>query len=262
MLSAYDSQLRPWNPSTPPPGMQFTRIGAIMRVTGLHRGFIDTERDVIHRGAELDRVIEEHRDYFAARGESVEWKTRTHDLPADLPARLRAAGFRPEDPETVLVAEAARLAIEPNLDAAVTLRVVSDARDLTAIAALETEVLGEDMSWIEADLAGRIESGEAAGLAPVVVMVAEAEGVVVSAAWIEFWDGSDFAGLWGGSTLESWRGRGIYSALVARRAMLAHARGIRYLQVDSSSDSGPILRRRGFRPITTTVPYVWTPAGK
>ena len=40
---------------------------------------------------------------------------------------------------------------------------------------------------------------------------------------------------------------------------LAAARGFRYLQVDASSNSAPILRRLGFQPIATTTPYVWAP---
>jgi GNAT superfamily N-acetyltransferase len=71
--------------------------------------------------------------------------------------------------------------------------------------------------------------------------------------------GTEFAGLWGGSTRAQWRGRGIYRALVARRAQLAAERGVRYLQVDASSDSRPILERLGFLAVTTTTPYVWTP---
>jgi hypothetical protein len=92
-----------------------------------------------------------------------------------------------------------------------------------------------------------------------VVLTAEAGARVVAAGWVIFVPGSDFAGLWGGSTLREWRGRGIYRALVARRAQLATARGVPYLQVDASSDSAPILRRLGFQALTTTTPYVWTP---
>lgn len=72
---------------------------------------------------------------------------------------------------------------------------------------------------------------------------------------------TEFAGLWGGSTLPAWRGRGIYRALVAQRARLACARGARYLQVDASDDSRPILLKLGFQSVTTTTPYVWTPSG-
>ncbi len=41
---------------------------------------------------------------------------------------------------------------------------------------------------------------------------------------------------------------------------LASARGFRYLQVDASADSAPILQRLGFVAVATTTPYEWTPA--
>ena len=35
--------------------------------------------------------------------------------------------------------------------------------------------------------------------------------------------------------------------------------GFRYLETDASDDSRPILERLGFRAVTTTTPYVWSP---
>jgi hypothetical protein len=52
----------------------------------------------------------------------------------------------------------------------------------------------------------------------------------------------------------------IYKATVAYRANLAAERGFRYLEVDASDDSRPILERLGFVPVTTTTPYVWRPS--
>lgn len=124
---------------------------------------------------------------------------------------------------------------------------------------MESAVWEQDWSWLGDDLIARV------GAAPdeIAVLVAEADGEVggqvISAAWLVYRSGSDFAGLWGGSTLREWRGRGIYRALVATRANMAAARGVRYLHVDASDDSAPILRRLGFRAVTTTTPYVWTP---
>jgi GNAT superfamily N-acetyltransferase len=94
----------------------------------------------------------------------------------------------------------------------------------------------------------------------IAVLAAEADGDVVSAAWMTFFQpGADsFARLLGGSTLPQWRGRGIYRALVAARAQRAAARGVGYLQVDASDDRAPILRRLGFRAVSTTTTYVWT----
>ncbi len=66
-----------------------------------------------------------------------------------------------------------------------------------------------------------------------------------------------FAGLWGGGTAAPWRGMGIYRAMVAHRAGLAAELGYRYLQVDATDDSAPILRRLGFSALSTTTPYVY-----
>jgi GNAT superfamily N-acetyltransferase len=93
----------------------------------------------------------------------------------------------------------------------------------------------------------------------ITIVVADAGGEVVCAAWVRFAKGTDFATLWGGGTLPAWRGRGIYRAIVAYRANLAAARGFRYLQVDASDDSRPILERLGFVPVTTTTPFIWSP---
>ena len=44
------------------------------------------------------------------------------------------------------------------------------------------------------------------------------DGQVVCAGRLDMVPGTEFGGLWGGSTVPAWRGRGIYRALVAARA--------------------------------------------
>lgn len=255
LLAAYDAQRRLWVPVDRPTGIRYDLERSVLRVVGRHQGFIETARDVGVTGAALDARIAEHRDFFAARGEAVEWKTRGHDLPADLPVRLLAAGFVAEELETVVVAETERLNAEPVLPGGITIRQVDTRADFERIAALQTQVWDEDHAW----LAGQLETSVRDTPDDVLVFVAEADGKVVSSCRLEFTPGTDFAGLWGGSTLAAWRGRGIYRALVAHRARLAHLRGVRYLHVDASADSTPILLRLGFHAITTTTPFVWTP---
>ncbi len=255
LLAAFDKQAR-GAPPDPPAGVWYESDGPLVRVVGEERGFIGAPRDTGARGADLDALIARQRDYFAARGEAVEWKTYDYDEPADLPGRLRAAGFVPEDPETVVVALGSAIAAEPVLPDGVTLRQVTADADMHRIGAMESEVWQTDRDGT----AGRLIREVAAAPGDYIVLAAEAAGRVVSAGWLEMRPGSDFAGLWGGATLREWRGRGIYRALVARRAQLAVARGVRYLQVDASSDSAPILRRLGFQPLAVTTPYVWTPA--
>jgi hypothetical protein len=65
--------------------------------------------------------------------------------------------------------------------------------------------------------------------------------------------------MWGGGTLPGWRRRGIYRALVVYRAKLAATRGYRFLQVDASAQSQPILQRLGFVSLARTTPFGWDP---
>jgi GNAT superfamily N-acetyltransferase len=254
LLAAFNAQARA-EPPDPPPGVWHEADGPLLRVVGQERGFVSAPRDTGVRGTDLDRLIARQRDYFAVRGEAVEWKTYGYDEPADLPDRLHAAGFVPEETETVVVALTTAIAAEPALPDGVVLRQVTADADMRRIAAMESEVWDLDRTWTGEHLIRQV----AATPDDYIVLTAEAAGQVVAAGWIEFHPGSRFAGLWGGATLRQWRGRGIYRALVARRAQLAAARGVRYLQVDASSDSAPILRRLGFQALTTTTPYVWTP---
>ncbi|MFE2913219.1 GNAT family N-acetyltransferase [Kitasatospora indigofera] len=252
LLAAYDDQMRGFSPG---PDTVLDHDGTLVRLTGGHRGFVSTPRDVGVRGAALDDLITRQKAHFAAHGQAFEWKTRGHDLPADLPDRLLAAGFVPEPRETVLVGRAADLDLDAAPPAGVTVRRTTDPADLPRIAAMESAVWGEDMGFLAGHLLGLLTArpDETA------LLVAEAGGEVVSAAWLMLDRDRDFAGLRGGSTLEAWRGRGVYRALVARRARIALEHGHRYLHVDASDDSDPILRRLGLTAITTTTPYVWTP---
>jgi hypothetical protein len=253
LLGAYDAQVRTSLARRPPAGVVCDWDGPLLRCVGLHRGFV-SYRSLVGV-ADVDALIARTVAFFADRAEAFEWKTHGHDQPGDLPARLREHGFVPEDVETVVIGEAARIAGDPVLPAGVTLREVSARGDLERIAVMESEVWNDDWSWLADDLAGRA----AADSGTVIVLVAEAGAELVSAAWLVSTAGTEFAGLWGGSTRPGWRSRGIYRALVARRAQLAVERGVKYLQVDASDASRPILERLGFVAVTTTTPYVWTP---
>jgi GNAT superfamily N-acetyltransferase len=253
LLAAYDDQLRGTAETADVPT---STDGPVIRVEYPSRGFVSYRSLDGLDGAEIDALIARQRDYFAAKGQAVEWKLRGHDLPADLPDRLKAAGFEPEDQETVLVAESAGIAERlqgRDVVDGITIRLVSERADFERIAAMESTVWGEDWSWLTDDLVRRHAGGTD-------VFVAEADGEVVSAAWAVYKKGTEFTGLWGGSTLAEWRGKGIYKALVAVRATRAIDLGYKYLHVDASDDSSPILQRLGFHAVTTTTPYVHTPA--
>jgi GNAT superfamily N-acetyltransferase len=260
LRDAYDTQLRAWIPDRLPPGATLERDGPVLRLSGVdERGFVTYISVADLDPAELDALIARQRDVYAAQGQAVEWKLHGHDEPADLPDRLRAAGFAPEEQETVLIGRAEPLAdADPPLPTGVRLREVSERADLDRIAAMETAVWDADRSF----LATALERELATDPAGTTVVVAEADsGDVVCAGWIRYVGETAFGTLWGGSTLPAWRGQGIYKAMVGYRAHLATIRGFALLQVDASDNSRPILQRCGFVAVTTTTPYVFTPSG-
>ena len=256
LLAAYNEQLRTHVPDPLPARVTVDRDGPLVRFVFPWRGLIGYRDLGGLAGDELDALIERQIAHFAALGKEFEWKYHGHDLPADLPDRLRAAGFVPEELETVEIAPVAQVAGSPVLPDAVSLREVTERSDFRRISTLEQRVWGEN----DLDFVDMFESERAADPDGITIVVAEAAGEVVCAAWIRFEPGTDFATLWGGATLPAWRGRGIYRATVAHRATLAATRGFRYLEVDASPDSRPILERLGFVPVTTTTPYIWKAA--
>jgi ribosomal protein S18 acetylase RimI-like enzyme len=205
-----------------------------------------------------DAAIAAQVAFFGARGSTgeaeFEWKLYDYDQPPDLGRRLEAAGFTPDDPEAVMVAEVADQAAEVALPDGLRLQPVTGDAGVEALIEVHGQVFGGDQSQLRNSLLGQVRN--APELMAMVLAVAGQQPV--SAARVNFLPGTDFAGLWGGGTLPAWRGRGIYRALVAYRARLAAERGYRYLNVDASADSEPILRRLGFRRLARTTPYVWT----
>jgi GNAT superfamily N-acetyltransferase len=255
LLGAYDAQLRAHVHDRLPDRVRVERDGPLLRTVGFGgRGMVEYRDLDGLDGGEIDDLIARQVRVFAERGETVEWKLHGHDRPADLPERLRAAGFVPEEMETVVIAPVSSLGTETDAPNGVVVREVSDPLDLARIAQMEEEIWGEDHSWIDDLGAERAADPDALS-----IFIAEAGEVVVCAGWVRFPSGTEFATLWGGGTLPDWRGRGIYRALVARRARLAAERGRRYIEVDASDDSRPILERLGFVAVTTTTPYDWSP---
>jgi GNAT superfamily N-acetyltransferase len=204
-------------------------------------------------GAEVDAVIAAQVSWFAGVNGEWEWKYYSYDEPAGLPERLAAAGFVAEPPETLLVAEIADLDLDTRPPDGVQLVPVTDAGGAAAVVRVHDEVFGGDHRATGADIVAALGQQPR----PVQAVVAMAGETPVSAARVEFPERSDFASLWGGGTRPAWRGRGVFRALVAYRAALARDRGYRYLQVDASPDSRPILQRLGFTELATTTPFIY-----
>lgn len=257
MLKAHDEDLR--TVAELVGATDISRIGPLWLGRYGERGFV-TYRDLDGAtGHQLDRLIGAVVEHFAADPGVVcfEWKSRGHDAPADLDSHLVSAGFEAEDPETVMIGQAATLAKMPGEPPGVLVRRAGETGDLAddvqAVGRLHREVFGPDSPNLDEQLLAAI----AADPAGTELWLDEAEGRVVSAGRVVRVPGGRFAGLFGGATDQRWRHAGIYRALTAARARSAMAMDAELVYAECTAFSRPILERAGLVAVTTTTPYIW-----
>ncbi len=257
-LQAYDAQLR--TDAETPSAIAVVRLGPLRLVTFAGgRGFV-TYRDLA--GADAATIaswVRQTLEHYRADPDigRVEWKTRGHDHAPLLHQALVDHGFQPQEPESVMIGEAALLDVDVPLPASVTLRRIDTEVDVRAMSAMQDVAFGDPVSNHMADAAlRRLERKDGMEL-----WVAESAGQVVGAGRLEPVESSDFAGIWGGAVLAAWRGQGIYRALTAVRAHAALGLGKTLIHSDSTGYSRPILERSGLIAVATTTPYEWRRTG-
>ena len=202
-----------------------------------------------------DDVIRQQVDYFKALNTDFEWKLYDYDRPADLSERLKVHGFRAQEPEALMVADINDLPADYwTMDVSMVQRITTP-EEVDEIVRMESEVWGQETSGFSAGM--KYDLVHHPG--HISVFAVWQDGRVVSAAWTHYLPSTSFATLWGGSTLTAYRKRGYYTALLAVRAREARQRGFRFLQVDASPNSQPILARHGFRCLAYSTPYEWQP---
>ncbi|MFE9723957.1 GNAT family N-acetyltransferase [Streptomyces sp. NPDC005794] len=240
------------------PGTRVERVGDVVRQTGGPddwNGIVWTAPDLTPARAESG--IAAQVEHYTARGlDEFEWKLYAHDGPDGLGGLLAAAGFASEPPETLLVAPVAEQAATVELPEGVVMRDVTDEAGVELMVRAHELAFGTDGSRLRHRTLARLAEAPDTFVA----VVAMAGDEPVSSARMEMHPGTGFAGLWGGGTAAPWRGKGIYRALIAHRASLAAGLGYRFLQVDATDQSAPILRRLGFTALSTTTPYVYRTA--
>lgn len=240
-----------------PAGHRIEHVGLVRRQYTLDPSGFATVETPEGLGADPAALIARERDYFAGRGQELEWKTYDYDEPAGLADLLLAAGFVENDDEALILGETAPLAEqEIDLPEGLVVRAVEDKADFDRIRALYRDVWGQESPWIGESLFERWRDHPPT--VDVIVVEQSREGPVLCSARSEY-DESPFVGLWGGSTDPAWRGRGLYRTTLLHRARLALERAKPYVRVDASPDSEPILRRLGLHRVATTTPYAFHP---
>ena len=196
-----------------------------------------------------DAEIERQMADFEEMERGMEWKVYAHDDPPDLKARLAARGFTIEEADAIMVLdlhnapEVLRRPVSPAV------RRISDPDDIRKMLQVQHVVWNRDFEFLVRELVDELREMPDT----LCIYAAYVDDVPVSSAWVRFPENSQFGSLWGGSTLPEHRGQGHYTALLAVRVQEAMARGVRFLTVDASPMSRPILEKQGFEVIT----YAW-----
>lgn len=238
------------------PGEQRSAAGNVVRtvIADERFGFIPySALNPETADAEIDAQVE----YFRGLGIGFEWKVYDHDRPADLRERLKARGFEIEPPEALMVLDLQEAPeVYWTMDISSVAR-ISEPAGLEDIIRMEEEIWNSDHSWM------RVRLGHDLVEIPdrLSVFTVPIDGRVVSAAWVYYHPPGPFASLWGGSTLPTYRKRGYYTYLLAARAREARERGFRFLTVDASPMSRPILEKHGFQFLGYSTPCNWHPEG-
>ncbi|MBE7550414.1 MAG: GNAT family N-acetyltransferase [Anaerolineales bacterium] len=224
----------------------------VVRQVGLYH----PESAIIYSSLTPDNVeaaIRAEIAYFDHLGHELEWKVYAHDTPSDLKDRLLTHGFEAEEPEALVVLDLESGPVALFQPVSHDVRRITNPDNLGDLAVVHEGVWQEDFTILHERLAYDLQQNPE----DIGVYAAYVDGLPVSSAWIYFHEGSQFASLWGGSTLPAYRKRGLYSALLAVRAQEAHRRGVRFLTVDASPMSRPILQFFGFQWLTTIYPCKW-----
>lgn len=258
ILALFEAERRMEQPAEP--GVRYERAGPVLRAVGTWNAVVGLE-DLTRENA--DAVIADQVAFFRssaagrpADARAIEWKVYGHDRPPDLGSRLAAAGFEPDEPETLMIFDLAAALREDrrasSCDAAVEIRRVVNLQGIADAAETARLAFGREEPW----QAERMKQYEQRLPDPTFgLYVAYLDGRPVASARAEFPYERSFAGLWGGGTMPKYRRRGVYRALVRARADEARRRGYPYLRVDARDTSRPILERLGFLPLTGIVEW-------
>jgi len=203
----------------------------------------------------IDDAIERQIAYFEGIGHDFEWKVFSHDHPADLADRLARRGFTRGEDETIMALDLSHLPQTLAKPVTHDVRRITEPERVRGILAIQREVFDDDgddsyiATYLETILRERPHE--------ISFYAAYADDKPVSAAWLRMPEHSPFASLWGGATLEPYRGRGLYTALVATRAQEARERGYQFLTIDASDMSRPICEKQGFVKLCTAIACEW-----
>lgn len=227
------------------------------------RGFI---RYTWLEGANAARLVQEQIDFFHQLGIPFEWMVCDHDPSPGLKEILLDYGFEPDldpgDPGAVMILDLRSLPSTLSAPctsghargAAQDVRRIDQPERLGDVIRVMEQVWGGNFAWIQPRLGAHL-----AVPGYLDVYTSYEDNQPVCAGWTYYPPGSQFASLWGGSTVAAYRRRGHYTALLAARVQEAIRRGRRYLVIHAGLESRPVVEKHGFQLLTCACFYEWKP---
>jgi len=205
------------------------------------------------KSTNVEEVIREQIVHFENTGCDFRWLVYQHDTPADLKDRLLAHGLEVEEPSAIVVLDIERASPVLLKPAAYDVRRIDDPRRVDDVMAIRSQAWPGNYSSKAQTLARRLINAPRS----LSLHVAYMEGRPVSTAQVSFYEQGQFASLVGAVTLPRYRGRGLFTALVATLVQEARKRGKRFLDSDANQMSRPILERLGFQWLTEVHGCEW-----
>ncbi len=257
LLALYDETMRK---EGHPAGMTHERTPRVSRYTT----YTASQRYIMWHdfaSGEAATAVDDELRAVKGRARVLMWKLYSHDVARDaLRDALLARGFEENDHSTLMAVPVAaimdslsRTAVAAKDSDALTARQLVTAKHLDAYQEVWDDV------WPDApnsryvnDYRALVERNE-----PGVLFYAgfTANDEPVTSGYMFHHAGDAFALLCGGTTKAAWRRQHAYTRMLTIRAHAARERGARYLAVEASPDSKPILQRLGFVPLSTLAFY-------
>ena len=202
--------------------------------------------------SQLERVIDQQLEYFVPMKQPFTWKVYDHDLLPSLTEKLIARDFvHDDDPADVMVLDvknAAPRLFEPDK---ADIRRITTVDELKDIIHVLDKVYGGHNTWVNERLGMHLQTPGYLS-----VYAAYVENQPASIAWTYFPRGQ-FATLFAGSTVAEYRKQGLYTSLLATRLKEIRERCYEYAVVEAGAMSKPIVKKHGFRHLTTVYDYEW-----
>lgn len=221
-----------------------------------HKGDYGFISYVKHEDFDLSAEIAAQVEACRGRCQVLEWKVYSHDPshPQSF-AALEAAGFTVGEEEFLLCYDLAEHAPKDKRYRELDLRCLATEADIDAAVAVQNTVFGT-ASAVSSDrlIANQQQRRADPNVAIDDLYAVYVGGEPVAVSRLSYHPASPFAGMWGGGTLESHRGKGYYTAMVHARADEAIKLGKKYLIIEAADTSKPIVERLGFKLLGSTWP--------